>query len=158
MPTDGRRSAARSPTGRLPVPLSPPRSHRRSSPWGGSPVQPEGESEAPAAQEHVDTERTRLETERREIAQERQQAPIVAEATRGTGLLLVCALPLAVVIHLIYSLRSRPDQDDVLTEILLQDLVAEEPRLFGYRTPAMMAPEDNARVEALPGRQADQDH
>ena len=112
-----------------------------------------------AAQEHVDTERTRLETERREIAQERQQAPIVAEATRGTGLLLVCVLPLAVVIHLIYSLRSRPDQDDVLTEILLQDLAAEEPaeepRLFGYRTPAMMAPEDNTRVEGLPGPQAD---
>ena len=54
------------------------------------------------------TERTKLETERREIAQQRQQAPIVAEAIRGTGLFLVCALPLAVVIYLLYSLRSQP--------------------------------------------------
>ena len=107
-----------------------------------------------AAQEHVDTERTKLEVERREIAQQRQQAPIVAEAIRGTGLLLVCALPLAVVIYLLHSLRSQPVQDDVLTEILVQELVAEEPRLVSYRTPAIAPPDGSAHVEALPGPQA----
>ena len=106
------------------------------------------------AQEHVDNERTKLETERREIAQQRQQAPIVAEAIRGTGLFLVCALPLAVVIYLLYSLRSQPAQDDALTEILVQELGAEEPRLVSYRTPAIAPPDGSAHVKALPGPQA----
>ena len=111
-----------------------------------------------AAQEHVDMQRSKLETERREIAQERQRAPLVAEAIRGTGLLLVCVLPLAVLVFMLHTLRSQPAQDDALSEFLVQELVAEEPRLVSYRTPAMMAAEDNARVEALPGPQPDQDH
>lgn len=94
------------------------------------------------AQDRVDQERSKLETERRQIAQERQQAPIIAEAIRDVGLLVVCVLPLAVAIYLLHVLKSTPAHDDAMTEILIQELIADGPIALNYREPARLESRD----------------
>jgi hypothetical protein len=49
----------------------------------------------------IDRQRDLLEQERRQIAAERARAPVVAEAVKFVGGLIVCSLPLVVVIHLL---------------------------------------------------------
>jgi hypothetical protein len=54
--------------------------------------------------------------------------PIVAAAITNTGLLAVCALPLVLCWYLLHP-RVEPADDQVVAEVLLQDLVADQPLL-----------------------------
>lgn len=49
----------------------------------------------------IDRQRDELEHERRQIAAERVRAPVIAEAVKFVGGLMVCVLPLIVVIYLL---------------------------------------------------------
>jgi len=89
----------------------------------------------------IDRQRDLLEQERREIAEERLRAPIVAEAVKFAGGLIVCALPLVVVIYLLRCLRSNDDTDSAVVETLVEELLAEQPRLLATAaTPAWSGP------------------
>ena len=61
-------------------------------------------------------------------------APVVAEAVKLVGGLIVCSLPLVVVIYLLRSLRHGNDGPDAaMVEVLVDELVAERPRLLSMR-------------------------
>ncbi len=58
-------------------------------------------------------------------------APIVAEAVRFAGGLIVCVLPLVVVIYLLRSLRgNNDDTDSAMVELMVSEIVSGEPRLL----------------------------
>jgi hypothetical protein len=96
--------------------------------------------------EAVDRERDLMEQERRQLAAERARAPVVAEAVKFVGGLIVCLVPLIVVIYLLRCLRSSSnDADAAIVEVLVEELVAEQPRLLprSTRPPALpQAPVD----------------
>lgn len=102
------------------------------------------------AQGHVDQERSKLEAERKAIAGERQRAPVIAGAIRQAALLLVCALPLAVAVYLLHAMKSAPAEDGELTELLVQELVAGQPRLVSYHDSALETPVRGVERDALP--------
>ena len=68
--------------------------------------------------------------ERRQIANERQRAPIIAAAITQVGLWLVCLAPLALCGYLLYVLRHSADNDAAVTELLIEEIIAEHPRLL----------------------------
>ncbi|MCY2995964.1 MAG: hypothetical protein NTY19_50155 [Planctomycetota bacterium] len=87
-----------------------------------------------ALQRDVQTERTEtgrqrdeLEKERRSLAAERRMDPIIAAAISNVGLVLACLLPLV----LCWRLLRAPDDaaDRLITEVLIENLVAEHPLL-----------------------------
>ncbi|MCA9269416.1 MAG: hypothetical protein KDA41_13135, partial [Planctomycetales bacterium] len=87
----------------------------------------------------VDQQRDLMERERRQLAVERARAPIVAEAVKWVGGLIACLAPLVVVVYLIWSLRSSSESDSAVVEVLVEELVAERPRLLaGRRGPAAL--------------------
>ena len=82
----------------------------------------------------IDRERDLMEQERRQIAAERTRAPVVAEAVKFVGGLIVCSLPLIVVIYLLRSLcNSSSDTDAAMVEVLVEELAAERPRMMSTR-------------------------
>jgi hypothetical protein len=80
--------------------------------------------------EVIDRERDLMEQERRQIAAERARAPVVAEAVKFVGGLIVCSLPLIVAVYLLRCLRNGGDVDAAMVEVLVEELVAERPRLL----------------------------
>jgi hypothetical protein len=90
----------------------------------------------------LDRQREDLENERREIAGQRQRAPIIAAAIVQVGLILACLAPLVLAAYLLWSLRSTVSEDEAVTELLVEELVADQPRLLA----------GPANVAALPGR------
>jgi hypothetical protein len=77
----------------------------------------------------VGHQRDQLEAERRELAAKRRLDPIVAAALSNVGLLLACVLPLALCWYLLHP-RVQPADDQAIAEILLQDLVSDQPLLL----------------------------
>lgn len=78
----------------------------------------------------VDRQRENLDTERKEIAGQRQRAPIIAAAIAQVGLLLACLLPLVLCGYLLYVLRHSGDNDAAVTELLIEEIVADRPRFL----------------------------
>jgi hypothetical protein len=70
-----------------------------------------------------------IESERKELAHQRHRDPLVASAMTQVGLIVACCLPLAVAIYVLAALR-REHHDDHLVDVLVQDLIAERPRLL----------------------------
>jgi len=75
----------------------------------------------------VGRERDHLEAERQALAEERQTAPLIAEALTNLGLILACLLPLVVCWSLLHY--GRDDSAQGLSELLIQELVSNEPLL-----------------------------
>jgi hypothetical protein len=82
-----------------------------------------------ADQAEIGRQRNQLEGDRREIAAQRHRDPIVAAVLLDIGIVLACLLPLAVCIYVLRSTRRAGESDDALTELLVEELVAERPRL-----------------------------
>ena len=76
-----------------------------------------------------DRQRDLLEQERQQIAADRQRAPLIAEAVRFAGGLIVCVLPLGVVIYLLRTI-GKNDGDTELVEILVREITSERPNLL----------------------------
>lgn len=70
-----------------------------------------------------------LDEERRQIARERHRDPIIAAAIFQLGLIVACLSPLVLCWALLHGDRSDSSETE-LNELLVEDLVAEHPRLL----------------------------
>jgi hypothetical protein len=78
-------------------------------------------------QAEIGRQRDQLEKERQAIASQRYREPIIAAALAQAALLIACLLPLVVCWLVLRSdLSSKPE--DVGTEVLIEELAAEEPQ------------------------------
>jgi hypothetical protein len=96
----------------------------------------------------IDRQREGLESERRQISGERQRAPIIAAAVSQVGLVLACLLPLVLCGYLLYVLRHNDDNDAAVTELLIQEIVADQPRFLSVPGPAP-AIDEEPRVPSI---------
>ena len=80
-------------------------------------------------QTEVARQRDLLEGERRDLASQRHMAPIIAEAIKNVGLLAACLLPL-ILCWCLLARRDQPADDSIVAEVLLQDLVSDQPLLL----------------------------
>jgi hypothetical protein len=80
--------------------------------------------------ERLDEQRSALDDERREIAAARFRDPIIANALIGAVVLAVCALPLVLALLALRRAHSDESDDAALGELLVQELVADEPLLL----------------------------
>jgi hypothetical protein len=102
---------------------------------------------------HLDQAQQALVHERENLLEAERRAPLVAAILSQLGLLVAGALPLAIVVYLISTLHSRPAQEDVLTELLVEEFVAETPRLWVEPAPHFLEgppPESSAVVSPEP--------
>jgi hypothetical protein len=81
-------------------------------------------------QAEIGRERDKMEAERREIAGNRYRDPIVAAVIMDVGILVACLLPLIVAVYVLWSARRAGESDSAVAELLVQELVATEPRLL----------------------------
>ncbi len=79
---------------------------------------------------HLDQQRTVLEDERRAIAAERVRDPIIANALIGAVILAACVLPLLLAFFVLRTVHKAEPDDAALNELLVQELVADEPLLL----------------------------
>ena len=93
-------------------------------------LQQESQSAIQMERQSIDRQRENLEADRRDIAEERHHAPIVAAAISQIGLVLACLLPLGLCGYLLYVLRHSGDDDAAVTELLIEEIVADEPRFL----------------------------
>ena len=82
------------------------------------------------SQAEVGHQRDLLEGERRDIADHRHRDPIIAAAIMDIGLALACLLPLLLAGYALYCLRDPGQTDVAMTEVLVQELVADKPLLL----------------------------
>jgi hypothetical protein len=79
---------------------------------------------------HLDQQRTAVEDERRAIATERIRDPIIANALIGAVILAACVLPIVLAFFVLRGAHQAEPDDAALSELLVQELVAEEPLLL----------------------------
>jgi hypothetical protein len=81
-------------------------------------------------QEHLDQQRSTIDRERRDLANERRRESILAPVLTSIGFLLVTALPLVLCWYLLHSLKDAPVDETSVTQLLVQDLVSDQPILL----------------------------
>jgi hypothetical protein len=81
-------------------------------------------------QREIGRQRDQLERERRQIAHQRQRDPLLAAAITTTGLTLAGLLPLFLAGLVLWRLRDGGQELETLNELLVEELVAEQPRLL----------------------------
>jgi hypothetical protein len=79
-------------------------------------------------QAEIGHQRDLLEKERQTIAAQRRTDPIIANALVQIGLLVACVLPLVICWYLLTNPGAN-DADRLVSEILIEDLTAKQPRL-----------------------------
>jgi hypothetical protein len=84
-----------------------------------------------ADQREVGRQRDGLELERRQIAGERYREQLVSAAITTIGVLLVAGLPLLLGMYMLRAVHQPEASDTVLTEVLVAEILAEQPRLLG---------------------------
>lgn len=78
----------------------------------------------------LDEQRDALEQERQAVALARHRDPILAASIGTIGLLIACVMPLLLAGYILYC-ANRPSIDhEILNELLITDLVAEQPRML----------------------------
>jgi hypothetical protein len=95
--------------------------------------------------ERLDHQRSALEDERREITAAATREPLVANALIGAALLVACSLPLLLAFFVLWGVRRSDSEDAAVGELLIQDLVSENPLLL----PRPLVP----AIEEQPGQQ-----
>ncbi len=88
----------------------------------------ESRKEMVAMESDLQEQRTQLDKERRSIANERRRESLLAPVVSSVGLMLVAALPLVLAWYLLHGVRSQGEDD--VSELLVQELVSERPRLL----------------------------
>ncbi|MHB8863094.1 MAG: hypothetical protein ACYC6N_11860 [Pirellulaceae bacterium] len=83
----------------------------------------------------------KLHQERRELADQRHRESLPAPVLTNLGMLLVTALPLALCWYLLHALKNAPTDEAAVTQLLVQDLVADRPILL----PSLFNPQPKAR-------------
>jgi hypothetical protein len=102
-----------------------------------------------ADQAEVNEGRDALETERKAIAANRHRDPIIANAVTGVGLTLACLLPLVLCWYLLRNVHDEPN-DGVVTEILIEELSSEKPRMLPPFAAERTTIDDGHQSSALP--------
>ena len=102
------------------------------------------------AQAEVGHQRDQLENDRRDFADQRNRDPIVANSIATLGTILACLLPLILCIYLAMGLRDDLQTDGTLTEILVQEIVAEQPTLLPPPRPVAAIPQEKCQAEGQP--------
>ncbi len=93
-------------------------------------LQRESQSATQAERQSIDRQREDLEAERRDIAGKRHRTPIIAAAVAQVGMILACLAPLALCGYLLYVLRHTGDDDTAVTELLIEELAAKQPKFL----------------------------
>jgi hypothetical protein len=78
----------------------------------------------------LDQQRAALDDERREMAAAKVRDPIVADALIGAATLIACGLPLVLAYFVLRGAQTAASDDAALGELLVQELVADEPLLL----------------------------
>ncbi len=81
-------------------------------------------------QAEVGRQRDQLENDRRDMASQRHRDPLMAAAITNIGLILACLLPLLLCVFILRTVRDPPTSEDALTELLVDEIVAEKPLLL----------------------------
>ena len=123
-------------------------------------LQQESQSAIQVERQSIDRQREDLESERRDIADKRHRTPIIAAAVTQAGLILACLAPLALCVYLLWSLRSTAAEDEAVTELLVEELSSDRPRLLPpgppcAEQPALSNPAGPAGAKEAESRQLD---
>jgi len=118
-------------------------------------LQRETQTAISAERQSIDRQREELEKERRAVELDRRRAPVVAAAITQVGLIIACLAPLCLAAYLLYVLRHSSADDEAVTQILIEEVMADQPRLLLGRadvadTPAL------PNVEQTPDAGADE--
>ena len=81
-------------------------------------------------QKDLDLQRTTISLERRELSDERRRETLLAPVLTTIGVLLVTALPLVLCWYLLHTLTHTPVDETAVTQLLVQDLLSEQPILL----------------------------
>lgn len=92
-----------------------------------------------ADQADIGRQRDQLEAERRQMADQRHRDPLIAAAIMNVGLVLACLLPLIVAVYVLWAVGHSRQSDDAVTELLVEELVADQPRLLPPATTSVSA-------------------
>lgn len=81
-------------------------------------------------QAEIGRQRDQLEAERRDITSQRHRDPIIASAIVNVGLVVAALLPLLVCVYVLWFVARTREADEAVTEVLVEEIVAERPRLL----------------------------
>ena len=105
--------------------------------------------EVQAERTELGRQRDTLEQERRELASERRMAPVIAAAIQHIGLLLICILPLILAWYVLEN-PQRPTDDQVVSEVLLDDLLSDSPMFLPHSSPPPVGVAESPPHRSLP--------
>ena len=111
-------------------------------------LQRETQTAISAERQSIDRQREELAKERRAVELDRRRAPVIAAAVTQLGLIIACLAPLCLAAYLLYVLRHSSADDEAVTQLLIEEVMADQPRLLlGRRevdeTPALPGVERN---------------
>lgn len=81
-------------------------------------------------QAEIGHQRDQLENDRREIASQRNRDPIIAAVIMDVGIILACMLPIGLAVYILRAACRAGESDSAVAELLVQEIVASEPRLL----------------------------
>ena len=113
-------------------------------------LQRETQAAISVERQSIDRQREELEKERHAVDLDRRRAPVIAAAVTQVGLIIACLAPLCLAAYLIYVLRHSLADDEAVTQILIEQVMADEPRLLLGRPNVTEMP-------ALPSAERDPD-
>ena len=101
----------------------------------------------------IDRQHENLDNERKELAEQRHRDPVIANALKGVGLLLVCLLPLIVCFQVLRQMRDETGDDKALAELLITEIASANPLFLPETTvrPSL----ENAYKKSLPELRGD---
>ena len=102
-----------------------------------------------ADQAEVGKQRDQLEAERKQIAAERKWDQLLAPAVQDLGVFLVIAAIIGFCWYLLMGLRHETVTDQAVGELLIQEIIAENPILLPPVHPSQSALE-HPRIPAIP--------
>jgi hypothetical protein len=92
-------------------------------------------------QAQIGQQRDQLEQERQQIARQRHRDPLVAKSISSVGLTIACLLPLGIAALLIWRLRDATEDDAALSQLLVEELASDQPRLLPPPSPRTPEPD-----------------
>ena len=101
-------------------------------------------SELHTERANLDRRREEMEQERRNIAAQRHRDPVIAQAIGTVGLTLGCLLPLLLAGYIIRAVNHHGDDGAALSELLVMEMTADQPRLLP--APVLSAPALEHRI------------
>ena len=96
-------------------------------------------SELHAERGSLDRQREEMEQERRRIAANRHRDPVIAQAIGAFALTLACLIPLLLAAYIIRAVTQNGDESAALSELLILEMAADEPRLLPGPKPMVPA-------------------